>query len=246
MMRLFSLIMMGGLSLALIGCPSDNPDDCPSGICFDAATDTPPDAPIGCQEAWVCTPWETNGADDNGTRTCTDQNNCGTTNLKPVESAVLPGLDYNYYQCQVEPVFDLKCGQLACHGTEEERALRIYSRGRLRITGETWIEPGCLSAGTPKPSENCIGSIECYCWTLPHSENEWRRNYDSARGFALDNNGNQIPAGMEDTSELLIQPVVGGRPHTGIHVFRQGDADYDAIRMWLGGASLPNCDTMNN
>src|SRR5690242_14383508 len=31
-----------------------------------------------CVEAWACTPWQTDGTNDNGTRVCTDKNACGT------------------------------------------------------------------------------------------------------------------------------------------------------------------------
>src|SRR5690606_15183794 len=144
----------------------------------------------------------------------------------------LPDLDFDYYECNVEPILDRGCAHQACHGTEEDRALRIYARGRLRIRGETWIEPapigGCGGRGTPKPSEECIGSIECYCWTLPHSAAEWRRNFDSARAFALAADG----AELDDmrASELLRQPEIGGGfSHQNIHFWRPSDPDYQTI-----------------
>jgi hypothetical protein len=191
-----------------------------------------------CVEAWVCSSWETSGSDNNGTRTCTDANNCGTTSNKPAETASLPALDLDYYKCNVEPIFNRGCAHLGCHGTEQGRAFRTYARGRLRVTGETWIEPGCLKAGTPIPSEQCIGSIECACWTLPHSAKEWQRNYDAARGFALDSKGNPIPAGMEDSSELIAQPIVGGKAHANVHLFKGGDPDHVTLKAWLSGAKL--------
>ena len=109
----------------------------------------------------------------------------GKFSVKPAETAVLPALDLNFYKCQVEPIFDQKCSQLACHGTETDRALRIYARGRLRNAAETFVETGCLAAGKMVPAMQCIGSIECICWTGPHSTTEWQRNFDSARSFAL-------------------------------------------------------------
>lgn len=200
----------------------------------------------GCVEAWRCTPWQTNGNDNNGTRTCTDLNNCGTTNNKPAETATLPALDFDYYKCNVEPIFDRGCAMLGCHGKETERALRIYARGRLRITGDTLIEPDCLMAGTMKPSESCIGSIECACWTVPHTTNEWRRNFDAARGFGLDAAGNPIPAGNEDTSDLIAQPIVGGKAHAGVHLFKDGDPDHTTLKNWLKGTKLGMACTTTN
>src|SRR5262245_47161391 len=160
-----------GTSLMLTTC-SDNgsstTDPCPQGICATGGSAGATDGNAGnagnagdggttggCVEAWLCTPWQTNGSDDNGTRTCTDKNNCGTNNNKPKESATLPALDLDYYKCKVEPIFDRGCAHIGCHGTEQGRALRTYARGRLRITGETWIEPDCLKDGTPFQSETC-------------------------------------------------------------------------------------------
>jgi hypothetical protein len=200
----------------------------------------------GCIESWLCTPWQTDGTSDNGTRVCTDKNSCGTTSQKPTESTTLPALDFDYYKCKVEPIFDRGCAQLGCHGTEQGRALRIYARGRLRITGEILIEPGCLNPGKMVPSENCIGSIECACFSVPHTDTEWRRNYDGARSFMLDPQGAPIPAAMVDTSELIAQPVVGGKAHANVHLFSKGDADYQTLTAWLTGAKLGSTCNTNN
>src|SRR4051812_33222713 len=141
-----------------------------AGCSGDSTSGNPDAGMMTCSESWTCTPWATVGSgSDQATRTCMDSRACGTTLQKPVESATLPALDLNFYKCQVEPIFDTKCSQLACHGTETERALRIYSRGRLRNAAETFTETGCLAAGTMRPAANCIGSIECICWTGPHS-----------------------------------------------------------------------------
>jgi len=192
----------------------------------------------GCVEAWRCTPWQTNGSSNDATRTCTDLANCGTTNNKPSETAVLPALDLDYYKCNVEPIFDRGCAQLACHGKENERALRVYARGRHRHAGEILVETGCLNPGKMVPSENCEGAIECVCWTAPHTATEWQLNFDSARGFGLDAQGNPIPAGQEDTSELISQPIVGGKAHAGIKMFKSGDPDHQTLKAWLSGQKL--------
>jgi hypothetical protein len=197
-----------------------------------------------CVEQWLCTPWETDGVSDDATRTCSDLNSCGTTTLKPAEAVTLPALDFDDYRCQVEPIVDRTCSQLGCHGTEAGRALRLYARGRLRVTGEIFTEPGCLSAGTQKPSEDCTGSIECVCWSIPHHPTEDRKNYDSVRGFALDNNG--AVWADQNSSELLTQATVGGPPHVGVKPFQMNDADYTTILNWLGGASSGTaCHTSN-
>jgi hypothetical protein len=244
---LFSALALCGSLISPIGCGSQNTEDpCPGGICTGGDGGTNPDGSMACIENWVCTSFDTSGSPNNqATRTCTDSNACGTTALRPPLTATLPTLDLNFYKCNVEPIFDNKCSQLACHGTETQRALRIYSRGRLRNAAETFTETGCLAAGTKKPAAECIGSIECICWTGTHSPTEWQRNYDSARSFALDSNGQRIAQGTEDTSDLLGQPVIGGKAHTGIHVFRKTDADYMTIKQWLSGQTLATCNTTN-
>jgi hypothetical protein len=108
--------------------------------------------------------------------------------------------------------------------SETGRGFRIYARGRLRISGMTLTEPGCLGAGTQHPSEDCIGSIECRCWTLPQLAVERRRSFDSARSFALDDRGARLTDMAQ--SQLLEQPLVGGGyPHAGVFLWRLGDAD---------------------
>jgi hypothetical protein len=65
---------------------------------------------------------------------------------------------------------------------------------------------------------------------------EWQLNYDAARGFAIDDKGNAIPAANVDGSELIAEAVVGGKAHAGIHLFKKGDPDYQAIHTWLTSA----------
>jgi hypothetical protein len=183
---------------------------------------------------------------NDGTRTCTDLNNCGTAANKPSETAVLPALDLDFYKCNVEPILDRGCAQLACHGTETGRALRTYARGRHRHAGEMLLETGCNKPGTMVPSENCEGGIECACWTAPHTTMEWQMNFDAARGFGLDSKGTPIPAGQEDTSELISQPIVGGKAHAGIKLFASGDPDHQTIKDWLSGKKLGMACTTTN
>ncbi len=199
-------------------------------------------------ERWHCTPWETNGNDDVGARTCTDLNDCGTTHDKPSETATLPALDMDFYKCNVEPIMNKKCSMLGCHGTEEGRALRLYSRGRLRLAGQSYVEErdSCLRPlDATTPSENCTGSLKCVCGWTSHTDEEWQRNYDSARGFALDPGGSPIPAEDVDTSELIAQAIVGGKAHAGVHLFRSGDPDHTTLQQWLSGATASSCDTDN-
>ena len=238
------------LMVSLMSCGNDDSSatlsvDSALGDDDDLVGDDDDDATNPCVEDWLCSSWQTDGVSNAGTRTCVDQNNCGTTDNKPVESTDLPALDFNYFQCNVEPIFARGCSQLGCHGTEEGRGLKLYSRCRLRVSGEIWYEPGCLSQGTPRNSEDCTGSIECVCWSIPHSPSEWRSNYDSARGFAVKDDGTLWDAADLGDSELLIQPVVGGKPHANVHLFTEGDADYTFIMNWLSGSTLGSCNTSN-
>ncbi len=197
-----------------------------------------------CTEAWLCSPWDTGGNGDLAMRTCSDVNSCGSTSQKPVETATLPALDLNYFKCNVEPILDRKCSMLGCHGKETGRALRVYSRARMRIKGGTLAstDPACPGNAS---ADACVGSTTCPC-KAPHSPAEWQRNYDSARGFKLDPQGKMIPTGMADASDLLAQPIVGGKAHTGVHLFRPGDPEETTLKAWLDGATLPSCNPGSN
>lgn len=248
---------------------SGTTDPCPNGICGSGASG-PGGGGVGAGGpgsggsgggantcGWVCSPWDTQGNGDAATRTCLDVNGCAE-GAKPIESVTLPALDENYYRCNVEPILDRLCAQLGCHGVEPDlnagipgRALRTYHRGRLRITGDTLPgSPGCNNQ-PPQPSESCIGSIECACWVAPHTANEWQRNFDAARGFALD-----AVTGVELSdkaqSEMLTQPdKAGGLPHAGIKIWDSTDAgskqyaDYQTLLDWLGGTTLATCNSQN-
>lgn len=191
-----------------------------------------------CGEGWVCTPWDTGGNGDAATRVCT--NPCGSTQDKPTESVTLPALDLNYFKCNVEPILDKKCSMIGCHGTETGRALRVYARGRLREAGATITSSFCAGSS---PGSSCYGANSCPC-NGAHVAIEWQRNYDSARGFGLDDTGKPVTSGSE--SDLIKQAVVGGKAHAGIHLFKSGDPDYTTIVNWVNGATLATCNTGNN
>lgn len=198
----------------------------------------------GCLPAWQCTPWETVGTGDDGHRVCVDLHDCGAVKDKPVESVTLPPLDLDYFKCEVEPILDQKCSMLGCHGTEKGRALRIYARGRKRLAGQTLVNPSCGTGSTA--SDNCDGATWCLC-AAPHTQAEWRKNFDAARGMALDPHNEPVTSTNADLAELLAQPVVGGKEHAGIHLFKKNDAQYAAIRKWVAGAKLnAACDTGKN
>ncbi len=269
-MKLLELTVAIGMSalsmtFGLIGCDdgesnaATNP--CPDGICGTGGTGTTTGQSMGGNtgaggsatgcEAWVCSPWDTLGNGDMATRTCIDTNDCGSEMFKPAETATLPALDENFYRCNIEPILDASCAHLGCHGVEPNlaagdpgRGLRVYHRGRLRVTGEIIQgEAGCLNQ-PDQSSEDCIGSTECACWTKPHLPIEWQRNFDATRGFGLDTAGN--PIADSNASELLTQPLKGGGlAHAGIKVWDTTDADYQTISSWLDGATLPACNTTN-
>jgi hypothetical protein len=217
------------------------PAECRERICGDASAGLPPiDAgDPSCLEDWTCTPWEAQPGTDQATRTCTDQNMIGTTECKPSEGPVaLPALDMSYFKCDVEPILDRGCSMMGCHGTDTGRYLRVYSRGRLRNSEIVDRVGSCLATGTVDLQEAGSGTVMCEGW-LPHTATEWQKNFDSARSFML---GVSAP----EQSELLLQPVVGGRPHVGVHLFTESDPDYQTLRAWLGGATRPTCDPLPN
>jgi hypothetical protein len=195
-----------------------------------------------CVEAWECGPWTTNGTDDNGTRVCVDLDGCGTTANKPVTTATLPSLDMNYYKCKVEPVLDKGCAMMGCHGSDG-RGLRTYARGRYRMAGEI-VMAACGGPTQTKDLKDCIGSIECACYIAPHTANEWRRNFDAARGLLLDTAGQQLAD--SDQSELIQQPMEGtGKAHAGYKLFKSTDAEHATLKAWLDKQTLASCSTNN-
>lgn len=233
-----------GLAL-LVGChdPSLDLDECTRGICEtpgdggrtdEAGTTGPDDArdggglvrvdsgidagppPDGCVPAWACTAWAVVCGGE-ATRTCVDDNGCGSDWARPPETRPLATLDESFYRCRVQPIFDRSCSQLACHGTED-RPLRTYSRVKWRMNP--------LWRGTHNSGGNAALTAE-----------EWCRNFSSARLFA---------EGDAASSQLLTQPLsptLGGLAHAGYTLFYDtSDPDYQTIRQWLEGASLPSCD----
>lgn len=226
--------------LAALGC--DDPEtgirDCERGICSatDAGRDaTEVDAPgldapgfdapgfdatdfDGCIPNWECTAWEAPCGSDMAMRECTDANACGSDLGRPALTQMLPALDENFFRCRVQPVFDLACSQLACHGSDE-RPLRIYGRSRYRIDENARGKHGDGGAD-------------------PLTDEEWCRNFDSARGFFTEDT---------DESELLSQPLDplrGGLEHVGVRIYAStSEADYQVLRDWLTGASLGSCNT---
>lgn len=198
-----------------------------------------------CVEAWTCSGWTTDGASNSATRMCADTNACGTTAQRPTLTATLPPLDPEYYECNVEPIVQADCSMLGCHGTETGRAYRVYARGRLRMTGGTINDPNCTMGVTSYASEVCIGNLECKCWTHGMLGPERRRSFDSARGFALGDDGQPLPDMAQ--SQLLLQPQVGGGfAHAGIQWWAAGDASYTKIKAWLDGAQLGSvCNSGN-
>ncbi len=151
-----------------------------------------------------------------------------------------PGaLDLEYFKCRVEPILDRGCSMLGCHGTEAPvRTFRVYSRGRMRNNEQVAQVSTC--PGDPRTvnlAQEGSGTVMCVGWS-PHTAAEWQKNFDSARAFATPN---------PDDSDLLAQPVFGGRTHAGVHLFSRTSQDYGTIRDWLAGAQLGGpCDPGRN
>jgi len=228
------------LVLAVVaGCfDPTTPSDCPDHVCGLAGS---PDGGGGpaCAESWQCSPWITAGSDA-ATRTCTDLNAVGTTTCKPAETATLPPLDLEMYKCEVHPIFQRGCGMLACHGNETAHELRIYTRGRWRNDQVVNRTGTCIpQTGQVNLQTAGSGTVMCEGW-LPHTTEEWRKSFDSSRSFML---------GVTDPVDSLLvrEPTTGGLPHAQVKLFTPGDADYQTIVAWLGGATYGGtCNTGKN
>ncbi len=248
-----SLLLGGSALLAACSSASAPATPCPMGVCIgpppgggDASPGTDgggSDSSGGgpCTPSWTCTAWSTSDG-KTYTRTCTDANKCpGAT--PPVESAALPPLDKDYFACNVEPIFDRGCAFLGCHGTETGRLFQVYARGRLRNNENVPQVSTCpVGPQTVNLQQMGTGTIMCVGWS-PHTATEWQKNYDNARSFMVGLSSAEV-----DSCDLLAQPVVGGKAHTGVHLFKdKNDPDYQTLAKWLSGATLGRtCDTLGN
>lgn len=225
-------------ALMIAGCFSaSTPADCPDHVCGGTGGD---DGGSTCKENWVCTSWAAPAGSDQATRSCVDQNMVGTNECRPATTATLPALDLDYYKCNVHPIFQRGCGQLACHGTDTAHAFRIYSRGRWRNDQQVQAVTTCLDTGQIVNLQMMgTATVMCEGW-LPHTTEEWKKSFDSSRSFMLD-------VTNPDDSLLLREPAKGGLPHAQVKLFAQGDGDYQTIHNWLGGAKLGStCNTGRN
>jgi hypothetical protein len=178
---------------------------------------------------------------DVATRACVDMNAIGTTECKPSEGPMpLPALDLEMYKCDIHPIFQRGCGQMGCHGTETERAFRVYTRGRLRNKQIVNRTGTCIpQTGTVDLQEVGSGTVMCEGW-LPHTAEEWKKSFDSSRSFMLN-------AATPAESPLVTEPTLGGPAHAGIKMFRTTDAEYQKLVTWLGGAKRGStCTTGKN
>lgn len=189
-----------------------------------------------CTEAWTCGAWQITAGQ--ATRSCIDQNACGTTASQPMLTAAAPALDLNFYKCRVEPILDRSCASIGCHG-DLNRPLRIYARARLRRDEMVTRIIGSCNPPAPPATYNldavCSQNKACDC-SRPHTPGEWQANFDSARAFAI---GLAAPA----DSELLTQPLVNfSYAHAGRKFLKTTDADYQTILNWLQGQTLATCN----
>ena len=193
----------------------------------------------GCTPSWMCGNWEPDAGI--ATRSCLDMNTCGTASGKPTEGPVpLPSLDLNFYKCRVQPIVDLTCAMIGCHGREQGRPYRAYARARLRAD-----EPVC--GGTCNQNCGVMVSAQVVSSANHHCSGrngltalEWSRNFGSARAMAI----SPTPA----QSELLTQPLAGSSfTHAGVKVFTStADPRYQTLLQWLNGTTLATCVTAPN
>ncbi|MHB8875225.1 MAG: hypothetical protein ACYC8T_16180 [Myxococcaceae bacterium] len=127
---------------------------------------------------------------------------------------------------------------IGCHGQVAGRALRVFSRGRLRNDELVAIPAMCLQpAKTVNIGQVGYANVECAA-NIPLTKREWVLNYDSSRVFMID-----LTAAQADQSELLTQPLEGSAAaHANSKWFKAGDPGHTTIKSWLTGASLPACD----
>lgn len=192
-----------------------------------------------CTPSWSCSAWEV--ANGQATRSCLDANVCGTAVGRPDEGpAALPSLDLNFYKCRVQPVVDLSCAMIGCHGKEQGRPYKVYARARLR-SDEPVCGGICNQDCSVMVSAQVVSSANHHCsGRAPLTTREWTNNFDSARATLLG------VTAAEAT--LLTQPLSGSAfAHAGVKVFGDStDPRYQTLLQWLSGATLATCVTNPN
>ena len=193
----------------------------------------------GCTPNWSCSAWEVTNRQ--GTRSCLDSNVCGITAGKPDEGpTALPSLDLNFYKCRVQPVVDLTCAMIGCHGKEAGRPYKVYARGRLR-SDEPVCGGICNQDCSVMVSAQVVSSANHHCsGRAPLTTREWTTNFDNARATLI---GVTPPE-----ATLLTMPLKGSASaHAGVKVFADTtDPRYQALLQWLQGATLATCVTNPN
>jgi hypothetical protein len=208
----------------------------------------------GCQPNWSCSPWYTQTPSDGGAqRGCFDQNQCMPAPTPPPQTAALPGLDFPFFQCKVQPVLAKTCGMAGCHGGQFPIGnLIVYSRGRSRLNQNVTVDltPFGCETGTQTVNLATDSAYTASCRGLiPLTAAEWSIDYDSARTFGFDNSGGTgIYLTNLDASQLLNDLVRGTFPHQNVKTWSsKSDPQYDVIRQWLdGGTASPNCNAGTN
>lgn len=126
-----------------------------------------------------------------------------------------PVLNRAFFACEVQPVLQARCANLACHG-DERRPLIVYAPARLRLDGDDSGETA-----------------------MPTTELEFRTNYETAREFARDDQ-----PGTSLLAIKPLDSRAGGFYHFGEALYYQGDvfgstADvgYQTLLDWIGGAT---------
>ena len=127
-------------------------------------------------------------------------------------------LDPAFFRCRVQPIFDLSCSALACHG-DGRRAFHVFTRNRMRLVGTN--------------AERI----------LPLTEDEVSANFDNARGFA-----ETPPEASLLLLKPLEQGAggyfhLGKDRFEGEDVWTtRDDADYQTLLAWLRGEIAdPTC-----
>ncbi len=229
------------LALLLAGCfDPTGKQECADRICSPGGGGGTTDAST-CSESWSCTSWEAPLGANMATRTCIDKNSRGTAECKPATGPVaLPALDMEMFKCDIQPILQRDCSMMGCHGTETGRPFRNYARGRMRNDETVNRVPSCIPAtGQVNLAMAASGTIMCEGW-LPHTQAEWKKNFDSARSFML---------GVTDPADSLMlrMPTAGGLPHIDIKLFTSSNPKYTKIKNWLGGAQRGStCNTGKN
>ncbi len=137
---------------------------------------TPTPTPVPCSESWTCGSWST-CINNTQTRTCTDTNNCGTTNLKPILSqGCIPNPTPTPTSTPCSEFWSCSSWSICVDNTQTRSCTDAHN------CGTTNLKPALSQSCTPAPTSTptpCSESWTCGSWSTCVSNTQTRSCTDA-------------------------------------------------------------------